>query len=115
MSNYAEAVREAQKNFLVMLYDEDQGNLTFKGNDNVPDLNVNSPRDLVMLRAGTILSINGDPWMLIEARSSECGLYRYWACRNGMTLTSDELYIYALKNPHNVLACLHRERWVSER
>ena len=108
MSNYAEAVREAQKNFLVMLYDEDQGNLTFVGNGDLPDLNVNSPRDLVMLRAGTVLSINGNPWMLIESRDSSGGLIRHWACCNGHTLTHDDLYIYAVKNPSNILVCLHR-------
>lgn len=108
MSSYVEAIEEAQKNLRVMLFDTDQGNLTFAGNSNVPNLNVNSPRDLVMLRAGTILSINGDPWMLIESRDASGGLIRHWACCNGHTLTHDDLYIYAVKNPSNILACLHR-------
>ena len=108
MSSYIEAIEEAQEKLSVMLFDTDQGNLTFVGNGDVPDLNVNSPRDLFMLRAGTILSINGDEWMLVESRDASGGLIRYWACCNGHTLTHDDLYIYAVKNPGNILACLHR-------
>lgn len=108
MSSYIEAIEEAQKNLSALLFDTDQGNLTFVGNGNVPDINVNSPRDLFMLRAGTILSINCNPWMLVESRDASGGLIRYWACCNGHTLTHDDLYIYAVKNPSNILACLHR-------
>lgn len=108
MSSYIEAIKEAQQNLSVMLFDTDQGNLTFVGNGDVPNLNVNSPRDLFMLRAGTTLSINGDPWMLIEARDSGGGLIRHWACCNGTNLSHDELYVHALKNSRGVLACLHR-------
>lgn len=108
MSSYVEAIEEAQKNLRVMLFDTDQGNLTFVGDGYFPDLNVNSPRDLFMLRAGTVLSINGNPWMLIEARDSAGGLNRHWSCCNGTNLSHDELYVYALKDSHNALACLHR-------
>lgn len=108
MSSYIEAIEEAQKNLSALLFDTDQGNLTFVGNGNVPDINVNSPRDLSMLRAGTILSINCNPWMLIESRDASGGLIRYWACCNGHTLTHDDLYIYALNDSRNALACLHR-------
>ena len=108
MSSYIEAIEEAQKNLSALLFDTDQGNLTFVGNGNVPDINVNSPRDLFMLRAGTILSINCNPWMLVESRDASGGLIRHWACCSGITLSHDGLYIYALKDSHNALACLHR-------
>lgn len=108
MSSYIEAIEEAQKNLSVILFDTDQGNLTFAGNGDVPDLNVSSPRDLFMLRAGTILSINGDEWMLVESRDASGGLIRYWMCCNGTNLSHDELYVYALKDSRNALACLHR-------
>ena len=102
--------REHSRPFWSEGIDTDQGNLTFVGDGYFPDLNVNSPRDLFMLRVGTVLSINGNPWMLIEeeARDSAGGLNRYWSCCNGTNLSHDELYVYALKASHNALACLHR-------
>ena len=108
MSSYIEVIEEAQKNLSALLFDTDQGNLTFVGNGNVPDINVNSPRDLFMLRAGTILSINCNPWMLVESRDASGSLIRHWACCSGTNLSNDELYVYALKDSRNALACLHR-------
>lgn len=108
MSSYVEAIEEVQKTSESCSSTPIRGNLTFVGDGYFPDLNVNSPRDLFMLRAGTVLYINGNPWMLIEARDSAGGLNRYWSCCNGTNLSHDELYVYALKDSHNALACLHR-------
>lgn len=108
ISSYIEAIEEAQKKPQSHALRHRSGQPHVRGDGYFPDLNVNSPRDLFMLRAGTVLSINGNPWMLIEARDSAGGLNRYWSCCNGTNLSHDELYVYALKDSHNALACLHR-------
>lgn len=105
MSSYVEAIEEAQKNLRVMLFDTDQGNLTFVGDGYFPDLNVNSPRDLFMLRAGTVLSINGNPWMLIENCDAARKWNTYWMSCDGVAMNCDDFYVHAVQHANSLIYC----------
>ena len=59
MSNYTDTIQHAKNLLSAILRDENQGNITFSGNDHLPDLGINHPCDLSQLRAGTVLAVNG--------------------------------------------------------
>ena len=105
MSNYTDTIQHAKNPLSAILRDENQGNLTFSGNDNLRDLDINHPLDLSLLRAGTVLAINGEEWMLIENCDAARKWNTYWINCDGVTMNCDDLYIHATQHSDSLLYC----------
>ena len=105
MSNYTDTIQHARNLLSAILRDENQGNITFSGSDHLLDLDINHPCDLSQLRAGTVLAINGEEWMLIE----NCDAARKWntycmSC-DGVAMNCYDLYVHAVQHPDSLLYC----------
>lgn len=88
MSNYTDTIQHAKNLLSAILRDENQGHLTFLGNGNLTDLDISHPCDLSQLRAGTVLAVNGEEWMLIENCDAARKWNTYWMSCDGVAMTS---------------------------
>lgn len=104
MTSYTDLVQSAQDLLNTVLDDESQGNLIFAGTNGLPDLKINSPRDLSALAIGTVIAINNEEWMCAEVETDAVYL-SYWVCCTGPNMSHEDLYIHALQNSDNLVYC----------
>lgn len=104
MTSYTDLVQSAQDLLNTVLDDESQGNLVFTGMNGLPDLKINSPRDLSTLAIGTVIAINNEEWMCAEVETDAVYL-AYWVCCTGPNMSHEDLYIHALQKPDNLVYC----------
>lgn len=104
MTSYTDLVQSAQDLLNTVLDDEGQGNLVFTGTNGLPDLKINSPRDLSTLAIGTVIAINNEEWMCAEVETDAVYL-SYWVCCTGPNMSHEDLYIHALQNSDNLVYC----------
>ena len=94
--NYLNAISEAKKLLTELLNAPEHGKLTFEGINGLNDLNVTGPNSLDGLTTGAVVVIDGDEWMSLTTCVASS---RQWQCFRGeLRVTSEELYLIALKN-----------------
>ena len=105
MSNYTDTVQHAKNLLSAILRDENQGNIIFSGNDHLPDLGINHPCDLSQLRAGTVLAVNEEEWMLIENWDAARKWNKYWMSCDGVAMNCDDFYVHAIQHSDSLVYC----------
>ena len=105
MSNYTDTIQHARNLLSATLRDENQGNITFSGSDHLLDLDINHPCDLSQLRAGTVLAVNGEEWMLIENCDAARKWNTYWMSCDGVAMNCDDFYVHAIQHSDSLVYC----------
>lgn len=102
-NNYMDTINEAKKLLTELLNDTDHGKLTFKGLRGLDDLTITSPQQLDAIVGGSVLAIGMHEWMALD---SSIGEQRHWQkFRSNWRVTSEQLYLIALKTSCNLTYC----------
>lgn len=102
-NNYMNAISEAKKLLTELLNDTDHGKLTFKGLRGLDDLTITCPQQLKTTIRGTVLAIGAGEWMALSMGEGESPLWQSF--RGVKRVTSEELYLLALKRPNDLTYC----------
>nr|DAR15482.1 MAG TPA: hypothetical protein [Caudoviricetes sp.] len=102
-NNYMNAINEAKKLLKELLNDPDHGKLTFKGLRGLNDLTITHPYQLETTISGTVLTIGAREWMALSMGEGEPRLWQSF--RGAKRVTSEELYLLALKRPDDLTHC----------
>lgn len=97
---YLQALDEAQRLINTLLNDPEHGKLTFAGVRGLDDLTITGPEKLNNLLSGAVLTINDNEWLALSHQVDE---QRRWQCYlTEHRMTSEELYLLALKSADNL-------------